>query len=79
VVHQIGIMETIYVRLLNEGTEVYRPVLASQVGPTVYLISSDQPYNIEDESWEFPPGSRVRVVAQSRDGEPRLIAVSPSL
>jgi hypothetical protein len=71
-------MEKIYVRLLDECTEVYRPVLALQVGPSVFEISSEQPYNADDETWEFPPGSRVTVAAQTREGKLLLIAVSPS-
>jgi hypothetical protein len=54
-------MKTIYVKLLDEGTDVWRPVGAIHVGDLNYLIPHSHPYNVEDETWEFPPGSTVRV------------------
>ena len=49
---------TIYVRLLGEGTEVYRPVSAVRDDGMYYLIAPDG-YDANDECWEFPPGSKV--------------------
>jgi hypothetical protein len=67
-------MEEIYVRLLNEGTEVYRPVPAQPIGSSVYLIDHRTPYDAADETWEFPPGSRVQVTQRLLSGEIKLIA-----
>jgi hypothetical protein len=67
-------MEEIYVRLLNEGTEVYRPVPAQRIGSSVYLIDHRAPYDTADESWEFPPGSRVQVTQRLLSGEIKLVA-----
>jgi hypothetical protein len=68
-------MEEIYVRLLEEGTEVYRPVPATHVGSSVYLIDPRALYNRADEMWEFPPGSRVVVVRKILSGETKLVAI----
>jgi len=68
--------ETIYVRLLHEGSEAFRPVPAIKISDTVYQIDPAAPYNEEDETWEFGPGSKVEV-RQPKDfrGEVRTIAV----
>jgi len=50
----------IYVRLLNEGTEVSRPTQALDLGDGLFEILPTEGYDPEDETWEFPPGSVVR-------------------
>ena len=50
---------TVYVRLLDEGTEVLRPVLAALISGNEYQLLEDQDYDQDDEEWEFPPGTRV--------------------
>jgi hypothetical protein len=52
-------MDVIYVRLLEEGTDAYRPVPATRLESSVYVIDPQAPYDIADEVWEFPPGTRV--------------------
>jgi hypothetical protein len=59
-------MDEIYVKLLNEGTEVYRPVPAKTIGESVYLIDGSVAYDAADETWEYPPGSRVQVTQRSK-------------
>jgi hypothetical protein len=49
--------ETIFVALLDEGTDVWRPVQAELVEGSLYRIIGPAP---EDELWEFTPGSLVR-------------------
>ena len=51
-------IEQIYVALLNEGTEVRRPVKAVKLYENVYRIV-EQPYDREDETWQFKPGYEV--------------------
>lgn len=65
---------TVYVRLLNEGVDVWRPVRAVRLSDTTYRLS-DEP-RPEDEAWSFEPGAVV--VAESRAGDPeqRVIAVA---
>jgi len=72
-------MDEIYVRLLEEGTEVYRAVPTTQIEPSVYLIAPRAPYNTVDETWEFPPGSRVVVIKKVLSGETKLVAVRLNL
>ncbi len=52
-------MTTIYVRLLEEGTEAFRPAAAELVGAQLFKLLPTSGYDQEDEIWEFPPGSLV--------------------
>jgi hypothetical protein len=58
--------ETIYICLLDEGTEVARPTRARRHGNGVYLVLPTPDYDPGLENWEFPPGSIVQV--QECDG-----------
>lgn len=51
---------TIYIKLLDEGIDVWRPVLAQRLDGELFLILL-APYNLvpSDEQWEFLPGSHV--------------------
>jgi hypothetical protein len=49
---------TIYVYLPKERVDVWRPVEAEELESGRYRILGPVP---EDEIWEFPPGSIVRV------------------
>ena len=66
--------ETIYVALLDEGTDVWRPVLAARRADDLFEIIStnDDP---EDEKWQFPPGSLVKCEHRTLSGGRRLVAV----
>jgi hypothetical protein len=65
--------DTIYVALLDEGIDVWRPVEAQKVSPDSYLIV-DQDYDPRIERWEFEPGTIVRCRKESRDGRAILVA-----
>jgi hypothetical protein len=66
--------ETIYVPLLNEGTDVWRPVLAFRRADELFEIASknDDP---EDEVWGFSSGSLVRCEPRQLSGGVRLVAI----
>ncbi|MBD9358338.1 hypothetical protein [Methylomonas albis] len=49
------------VALVNEGTEVWRPVRAVPFDGETYLISPDQLIP-DDEEWQFLPGQVVRCI-----------------
>jgi predicted nuclease of predicted toxin-antitoxin system len=51
----------VYVRLLGEGTLVYRPTSANPVGPDRVRLSKTEGYDSAHEDWEFKPGTVVRV------------------
>ena len=71
-------METIYVRLLGEGTEVYRPVPAKRLYASVFLIEGKDIHDPEDEEWEFLPGARVFAVTRNLGGGSVLVATRPA-
>jgi hypothetical protein len=68
----------VYVKLLNEGTEVYRPVVANKIQDNIYQLI-EQNYDSEDEHWEFLPGSIVIVEERSLSGSNVLVAISRSI
>jgi|KBSMisStandDraft_5_1062788.scaffolds.fasta_scaffold1325115_1 hypothetical protein len=64
--------ETIHVPLLDEGTEVWRPVPAEPSLDGTFRILGEMP---DDEEWAFKPGELV-VVRQHvfSDGKRGLVA-----
>jgi hypothetical protein len=64
-------VETIYVPLLGENVDVWRPVDAEREGD-FYRITGSVP---EAEEWAFHPGSLVRCEQRELSGGPALIAV----
>jgi hypothetical protein len=67
---------TIYVRLLDEGVDVWRPVRAEPLGGNLYrLAATPVP---DTETWEFSPGAvvvtQIRLLAVAGDPEPTLVA-----
>jgi len=70
--------DIIYVRLLDEGTDVWRPVLGTHISGDVYVIHKTGDYDPDVESWEFAPESRVRCKVETRHGRQLLLAVAAS-
>ncbi len=68
--------ERIFVRLLGEGTTVYRPTSAARVGPDSVRLGMPKDYDPEDEDWEFKPGSIVRTERRVLHGREVQVAVS---
>ena len=68
-----NLIYTIYIRLLDEDIDVWRPVKAKKdVTGNAYLILEEE--IPEDENWEFPPGSLVRVEQRVLENGPVLVA-----
>jgi len=65
----------IYVQLLNEGTEVYRPVPAIEIRNNIYKLEGREIYDPEDEEWEFKPGTLVKTERKCFEREMVLIAL----
>lgn len=65
---------TIYVKLMDEAVDVWRPVDASLEGDNMYRLA-DTPMPTE-EVWEFQPGSVVRCERRDLDGEMSMVAVT---
>jgi hypothetical protein len=47
----------IFVKLLDEGTDCWRPVNANPIGDGVFEVLGIEPFG---ETWEFAPGTHVR-------------------
>ncbi len=62
-------LETIYMFLLDEGVDVWRPVQARHLGTDQYEIVSTNPSD-STEQWEFTTGDVVRCkLRRLSDGE----------
>ena len=66
----------IYVPLLNEGTDVLRPTKGLVIRPNIVQVVATADYDPAIEEWEFPPGSTVRCVSESKGGRTILVARS---
>jgi hypothetical protein len=68
--------QTVYVKLLDEGVHVWRPVDAAALPDGTYRLEATGDYDPELETWEFLPGSDVRCELRHLSGGPALVAVS---
>jgi hypothetical protein len=68
-------MRTIYIRLLDEGTDVLRPTQAEELANGLFKLMPTPEYDPDDEKWEFIPGSVVRGVIRKLEDQAVLIAV----
>ncbi|MFR2069205.1 MAG: hypothetical protein ACLS4S_03040 [Bacteroides nordii] len=66
---------TIYIKLLNEGSVAYRPTSAYQIEEYIYKIDGSECYNSEDEEWEFLPGVYVLVEERNLSGRNVLVVI----
>lgn len=57
---QLDIID-VYIELLDEGTETWRPAKAQNIGNGLYRLLANVNYNPEDEEWAFLPGDIVRI------------------
>lgn len=66
---------TVYVYLLDENVDVWRPVDAVPVGASYYRIVTEN-NALDDERWEFTTGETVRCEIRPLWGGTCLVAVS---
>jgi hypothetical protein len=64
----------IFVSLIGEGVDVWRPVRAEHVHGNVFKIV-DQPYDREIENWQFEPGDEV-VCKQTESSDGLFFAIA---
>ena len=65
----------IFVKLLNEGTDVWRPVEAVRIDEDVYQINRSNPYDPQDETWEFMPGTMVKCEMKNLGQGQQMVAI----
>jgi hypothetical protein len=64
----------LYIRLLNEGTEVMRPTTGRLLAPNLVQILPTSDYDPAVEEWEFPPGTKVRFVTETQGDREVFVA-----
>lgn len=67
--------ETIYMPLMDEGVDVWRPVLAKRLDDNRFLVVA-QPYDRQAERWAYEPGTVVMCVQKGLDGQQALAAAA---
>jgi hypothetical protein len=76
-VQDLNIETIVYVRLLDEGTDVWRPAPAIPQADGTFKIGKPADYDPEAERWEFPPQTRVKCVRKKfADGDEPLVAIA---
>jgi hypothetical protein len=65
--------EQVFVALLDEGVDVWRPVEAVRLSEDTVRLLEDQPHD-SDETWEFLPGEAVRCKQRDLSDGPALVA-----
>lgn len=65
--------ETIYIELLDEGTDVWRPVQGRRIRGNAFEILAAPDYDPELEIWQFVPGSVVECEWETHSGA-KLVA-----
>jgi hypothetical protein len=65
------VTQTIYVELLDEGVDVWRPVEATVEADGAFRLPDHAP---RDEAWRFPPGSVVRCERKLLSDGDQLVA-----
>jgi hypothetical protein len=76
----MGNTTTVYVALVDEGVNAWRPVQAEHVGGDLYRLTGEQ---LDDEAWPFTVGDIVRCKERTLNGdwgrpEPVLVAYEKS-
>lgn len=69
--------QDIYVYLLDEGVDVWRPAHAIVLENGLFQILPTSDYNPDNERWEFPPGSIVKAIWKDMEHGKALVAVNP--
>lgn len=66
----------VYVRLIDEPVEVWRPVPAEPIEDSrVFRLLPDDHYDATQEQWEFEPGSVVYCETRPLSGGEALVAI----
>lgn len=71
----MGMTEIIYVKLLEEGTDVWRPTMGEKVEGLRFVLRPTSNYDPRDETWEFLPGETVACEIRVINGSKELAAV----
>lgn len=71
-------VQEVYVALLDEGVDVWRPAPALKVSESVYVILRPDDYDPDIETWQYPPGSVVECSMRRLSDGDVLAAIKPA-
>jgi hypothetical protein len=66
------ITKTIYIKLLDEGTDAWRPTLGEMIVENIFQVLPTNDYDPELEEWEFIPGTIVKCKLQKKTDRGKL-------
>ena len=67
--------DIVYVHLMNEGSDAWRPVPSRHMSGDMYVLGNVE--GVISEEWEFAPGTLVKVAKRTfRNGASGLVAVA---
>jgi hypothetical protein len=67
---QSELLLLLYMPMLDEGTDVWRPIAAQPLGHSMAQVCSETP---DDESWQYPTGARIVYEERELSGGPTLV------
>ena len=67
---------TIYIKLLNEGTDVWHPTQGEEIAENIFKVLPTDNYKPDIEEWEFLPGTIVKCELKNKYNELILIATN---
>lgn len=67
-------IQEILVRLLNEGTDVYKKAKGLCINPRTFILLKPNDYDPDDEDWEYKPGSIIECVIEEHGGKEYMVA-----
>ncbi len=70
---------TVYITLLDEGSPTIRPTTAIDLGNGLFKLLPTERYNPENETWEFLPGTTVKVTPYKTSKGDVLLAVQKAI
>jgi len=72
----LSVMAIIFMPLLQDGTDVWRPIEVTPLQDALYRVEGSMP---DDETWQFPPGSVIEIKWKKfSNGESRLVPKGPA-
>ena len=68
-------IEEIYIPLINEGTDVWRPAKGRRIKDLIFEVLCPDDYDSMNEDWQFKPGNIVKCKKVNMENKEILVAI----